>query len=110
SPAQQLAVFRIVQEASTNALKYASRAEPTRLSFDWRGPGLALSMISPLSASESTDTPPSGSRAPHGLRGMRERARLAGGWLNAGRSEDGNELFLVTAFIPVRPSADEASA
>ena len=46
TPAQQLALFRIVQECLTNALRHAGRAAPTRISFDWRGPGLALTVSS----------------------------------------------------------------
>jgi signal transduction histidine kinase len=40
-----------------------------------------------------------------GIAGMKERARLAGGWLTAGPE---GEEFLVTAFIPVPSYAPEA--
>ncbi|WP_411698510.1 sensor histidine kinase [Conyzicola sp.] len=102
TPAQQLAVFRIVQESLTNALRHAGRAT-TRLSFDWRGPGLALTITSAgIEASEST-------AGGHGIRGMKDRARLAGGWLTAGAS-DGD--FVVTLFVPTgseRPAEGEAA-
>jgi len=93
TPAQQLAVYRIVQESLTNALRHADRAAATSVSFDWRGPGLALSVTSVGAVAEAS--------APHGngVRGMKDRARLAGGWLTAGASDtDGG--FVVTLFVP----------
>jgi hypothetical protein len=37
---------------------------------------------------------------------MRERARLAGGWLSAGPGDD--EDFVVTAYLPFEQHADRA--
>jgi signal transduction histidine kinase len=99
TPGQQLAVYRIVQEALTNALKHAGREPSARITMDWRGPGLALSISStgtPVTQAEASD---SDSRTTRGLYGMRERARLAGGWLTSGADDDG-DVYLVTAFIP----------
>jgi len=103
TPAQQLAVFRIVQESLTNALRHSGRSAPTRLAFDWRGPGLAVTVTSAADDDGTADTTvaeddtaaPSG----HGIRGMKDRARLAGGWLTAGASAPERE-FVVAAFIP----------
>jgi signal transduction histidine kinase len=91
---QELAVYRIVQEALTNALKHGGAQPTARVVLDWRGSGLALNISSsPIGSSGGEDV---GSR---GIYGMRERARLAGGWLTASPDEAGQE-FLVTAFIP----------
>jgi len=96
TPAQQLAVFRIVQESLTNALRHAHRGSATRLSFDWRGPGLVVTIVSEGTAGTDADAGgPVG--AGHGIRGMKDRARLAGGWLTAERED---EEFVVTAFVP----------
>ena len=96
TPAQQLAVFRIVQESLTNALRHAGRSSATRLSFDWRGPGLVVTIVS--EGTTPTDGEAGGPLgAGHGIRGMKDRARLAGGWLTA--EPDGDD-FLVTAFLP----------
>jgi signal transduction histidine kinase len=93
TPAQELAVYRIVQESLTNALRHAGHGARTRLSLDWRGPGLAVSITSTGGeAGESSETPG------HGIRGMKDRARLAGGWLTAGSADEGD--FVVSAFIP----------
>ena len=93
TPAQQLAVFRIVQESLTNALRHAGRAATTRLAFDWRGPGLAVNVASDGSGEVAATVDG------NGIRGMKDRARLAGGWLTAGASDtDGG--FVVTLFVP----------
>jgi signal transduction histidine kinase len=106
SGGQQLAVFRIVQECLTNALKHGGRGTAVRLHFDWSGPGLTLHAASATTASENPAVP-----APHGsgrgLPGMRERAHMAGGWLTAG--PDG-EQFRVTAFIPYMGGSADTSA
>lgn len=97
---QQLAVFRIVQECLTNALKHAGRGTAVRVHFDWSGPGLTLHASSELPVSVSlgeTDAGHTEDRVGRGIPGMRERAHLAGGWLTAG--PDG-EQFRVTAFLP----------
>ena len=39
SAGQQLAVFRIIQECLTNALKHGGRGTAVRLHLDWSGPG-----------------------------------------------------------------------
>lgn len=112
SDGQQVAVFRIVQECLTNALKHGGRGTPVRAHFDWSGPGLTLHVAS---ATKSTSQEHQGALEPErlgrGLPGMRERAHLAGGWLSAG--PDGEE-FRVAVFIPYlsgdeRP-ADEGSS
>jgi len=98
STGQEMAVFRIVQECLTNALKHGGRGTDVRLHFDWSGPGLTLhvaSAVVPAGQEDSAD--PTGPRVGRGLPGMRERAHLAGGWLTAG--PDG-EHFRVTVFIP----------
>ncbi len=104
---QQLAVFRIVQECLTNALKHGGRGTAVRLHFDWSGPGLTMHVASELPASVSiggTDDGGTAERVGRGIPGMRERAHLAGGWLSSG--PDG-EQFRVTVFIPYgsRPAA-----
>ncbi|GAB2725298.1 sensor histidine kinase [Arthrobacter bambusae] len=104
---QQLAVFRIVQECLTNALKHGGRGTAVRLHFDWSGPGLTMHVASELPGSVSiggTDDGGAAERVGRGIPGMRERAHLAGGWLSSG--PDG-EQFRVTVFIPYgsRPAA-----
>lgn len=101
TPAQELAVFRILQEALTNVLKHGGRGGEATVSLDWRGAGLAATVHS--RGAESPDGASSADPSPgrgFGLRGMAERARLAGGWLTAEPTEEDDGGFLVTAFIP----------
>lgn len=95
APSHELAVFRIVQESLTNALKHAGRTSVARVTLDWQGPGLAVLVTS---SSPSGETLPTSTARGVGIEGMKERARLTGGWLTAGASGDG--IFIVTAFIP----------
>ncbi|MEU6431291.1 histidine kinase [Microbispora sp. NPDC046973] len=90
----ELAAFRIVQEALTNALRHAPGAavdvelvytdEALRLRIRDNGPG-------PREAS---------SGGGHGLLGMRERAAAVGGRLSSGPAPNGG--FLIEACLPTR--------
>jgi len=93
-----LAVFRIVQESLTNALKHAGASSTARVTLDWQGTGLAVLVVSKA----PTEPPVPGPGRGVGIRGMMERARLTGGWLTAEREDND---FVVTAFIPVAPIA-----
>lgn len=97
SAGQQLAVFRIIQECLTNALKHGGRGTAVRLHLDWSGPGLTLHVASGIPAAADNPDRATETRVGRGLAGMRERAHLAGGWMTAG--PDG-EQYRVTVFIP----------
>lgn len=91
-----LTVYRIVQEALTNALKHAGRA--TAL--------VRLTVTPGFLAVEVTDTgrgpAPVADRIGHGLVGMRERVALYGGVLRTGPRAGGG--FRVYARIPLEPA------
>ncbi|MEU1687655.1 sensor histidine kinase [Micromonospora sp. NPDC005707] len=91
-----LTVYRIVQEALTNALKHAGRA--TAL--------VRLTVTPGFLAVEVTDTgrgpAPVADRIGHGLVGMRERVALYGGVLRTGPRQGGG--FRVYARIPLEPA------
>ncbi|PXA71664.1 sensor histidine kinase [Cryobacterium arcticum] len=92
---QQLAVYRIVQEGLTNALKHGGGSADAQVMFDWRGPGLSLTLSSGGDAAPADEI-----LLGRGMRGMHERARLAGGWLAAGRDDGEPSRFVVTGFVP----------
>jgi signal transduction histidine kinase len=75
STAHQLAVYRIVQEALTNALRHGDESQPVRLSLTWRVDTLEVMVRNARRPGEHGDPAKLG----HGLAGMRERAALAGG-------------------------------
>ena len=88
---QQLAVYRIVQESLTNALRHGSSDTPVTIDFEWQPENLVLTITNGLATSGPKE-PGKG----HGLDGMRERAILAGGTLTA--APDGDR-FVVTASL-----------
>lgn len=99
-PALTRAVYRIVQEAMTNALKHAPGAE---VAIDVRarpGDGIHLRVANPVALRQErtgTEALTAGAGGGAGLVGMRERAALVGGTLDAGI--DGAE-FVVVALLP----------
>jgi signal transduction histidine kinase len=93
--AHQIAAYRIVQEALTNALRHGDTTRPATVDLDGEPNGVTITVTNAVS-DQPVDT--SAQRVGHGLPGMRERAVLSGGWLSAGRRGD---RFVVTAFLPV---------
>ncbi|WP_035859144.1 sensor histidine kinase [Cryptosporangium arvum] len=88
----QLSAYRIVQEALTNVLKHSGPG--TRADVHLREDGAEV--VVEVTDSGAAGTPP---RAPgHGLIGMRERAVLLGGTLEAGPRAEGG--FRVVARLP----------
>ena len=91
----QLAVYRILQEALTNALRHgADRRVDVHLG--WLPDHVEL-MVRNTRAPDGPAQPSGG----HGLIGMRERAQLVGGSLTA---EAQGRFFVVRASMPVRAS------
>jgi len=99
-----LAAYRIVQEALTNAIKHAGAA-PTAVSVRYGDHELELEVVDAGRAARSAPGPGLASGG-HGIVGMRERVRLYGGELRAGRRPDGG--FEVWARIPLE--AQEVAA
>jgi signal transduction histidine kinase len=92
--APALAVYRIVQEGLTNALRHGDRGQPVELVFDWGSTSLAVIVTNGIPRGSTVPANPAG----HGIPGMRERATLAGGELEA--SDGTNGRFRVRATIP----------
>ncbi|MDR7274559.1 sensor histidine kinase [Catenuloplanes atrovinosus] len=93
-PGVALTVYRIVQEALTNALKHAGRATAqVRLSF-----GVYWLIVEVFDTGRGP-VPGSEHGAGHGLVGMRERVALYGGTLRVGPRPGGG--FRVYAKIPM---------
>ncbi|HET7043804.1 MAG TPA: histidine kinase [Gaiellaceae bacterium] len=94
-PALELCVYRIVQEALTNALKHAGPARATVAVA--RAADVLTVEVSDDGAGAAADGPPGG----HGLVGMHERVARFGGELRAGPRVEGG--YAVTATLPVEP-------
>ncbi|MBQ1092439.1 sensor histidine kinase [Streptomyces sp. B93] len=93
----ELAAYRIVQESLTNALKHAGPGR-VHVVLRRRSDCLTLTVTSPYGGHDGPRAPGSGA----GLVGMRERATLLGGTLDAGPLDgpDG-EVWAVRAQLPV---------
>ena len=94
SEAVQTAVYRIVQEALTNALRYADRPEEARVAIAY-GPPVSVVVTDDGRGVAEGGTPSGSGR---GLVGMRERARLYGGSVEAGPRLGGG--WRVAAVLP----------
>jgi signal transduction histidine kinase len=91
APGVQLAVFRVAQEALTNTLKHASRPTAARLALRCRGGRVELDITNTGSAPVASDPRDrsAGASDGRGVLGMRERAHLYDGELDAGPTDDG---------------------
>ncbi|WP_288967594.1 sensor histidine kinase [uncultured Microbacterium sp.] len=85
SPALQNTIHRIVQEALTNALRYAKDPREVLVNLDFRGEVLMVE----VSDDGRQGPPPASVGSGRGLLGIRERARLAGGTVQAGPAPGG---------------------
>jgi signal transduction histidine kinase len=94
SPGLSLCAYRVVQEALTNTLKHAG-ATRAQVTVNWGRDALELEVID--AGGEGAGPAPGSSG--HGIVGMRERAALHGGVVEAGPAPGGG--FVVQARIPI---------
>lgn len=92
----QLAVYRILQEALTNAIRHGDGTVHVHLA--WLPDRVDIAVRNTISA--GAPAAPGG----HGLIGMCERAQLVGGSLQAERR---GAQFVVEGSLPIAPSASE---
>jgi signal transduction histidine kinase len=91
-PGKDLAAYRVVQEALTNAIKHAGAA-PTAVTVRWTPAHLELEILDRGAPAVN------GTGGGHGLVGMEERVRLYEGELRTGRRAGGG--FEVVARLPL---------
>ncbi|MFE1953775.1 sensor histidine kinase [Streptomyces sp. NPDC059524] len=100
SPAAELALYRIAQEALTNTLKHGGPQATATVTLTHTATGTTLTV---------TDTgkggPPAPAHSGRGLTGMRERTALYDGTLDAGPLPGGG--WRVQARLPVPPAPKE---
>ena len=92
------AIYRLAQEALTNAIRHASGATRVEIAVCRAGEGVRLRVADDGQAHSSP-----GAVSGFGLTGMAERAQLLGGTLSAGPGPDGG--WVVEAVLPVRGPA-----
>ncbi len=91
SPGMDLAVYRVAQEAITNAVRHAD-ARRIAVTLRWTARELVVTV-----SDDGRGLPGEGADGGHGLVGMRERAALYGGSV-ALRSERGRGLAVTASF------------
>jgi signal transduction histidine kinase len=87
-----LAVYRTAQEALTNARKHAP-GQPVTLALGYEPTQVIVRVVNPL-PSQPADGPLAAAGAGYGLVGLRERAELVGGTLEAGPSAGNWQVVL----------------
>jgi signal transduction histidine kinase len=90
APGLDQAAYRILQESLTNAARHGSGRAEVEIAYDESQ--LELTISNPIQAGSDDDEVQG-----HGILGMRERAELLGGTLDAG---SGNGRFRVHAQVP----------
>ena len=101
-----LSAYRIVQEALSNAMRH-SPGSHVRVNVAYRPDGLGLEVCNDAAAVPVLVASGEGADGGgHGIVGMRERATMLGGSLDAGPTDDGG--FQVTAVLPMSPPEDAA--
>jgi Signal transduction histidine kinase len=98
SEGEELVIYRIVQEALTNALKHGGPATTARVELEHRPGEVVLRVVDDGRGAAA----PLGAGG-HGLVGMRERVAMYGGAVEAGPRPGGG--FQVTARLPVGGAA-----
>lgn len=94
TPDADLAAYRTIQEALTNATKHAGRGATVTIAITWREHSLDLRVHDHGGASAAAPALSAGL----GLRGLRERLDALGGALTSGPDRDG---WFVHATLPV---------
>ncbi|MGW8481917.1 sensor histidine kinase [Microbacterium sp. NPDC055903] len=90
----QLAVYRILQEALTNALRHGG-GQDVDIRLAWHPDHVSLSVSNAVDEAHQA-----GLGGGHGIIGMRERTQLVGGVLRAERE---GRMFVVRARLPIGP-------
>ena len=93
-PEAGLAIYRTAQEALTNTAKHAGRGAVATLALTWGANGVTLTATDVRGEATGPEVPGGG----YGITGLRERAELVGGSLEAGPTEDGYAVRLTLPY------------
>ncbi|SKA89911.1 Signal transduction histidine kinase [Agreia bicolorata] len=110
--ATQLTVFRVVQEALTNALRYARTPSRVEVAVDFTAAGLTEVIVRDDGLGTAADSATVSVGSGRGLIGMRERVALYGGTVDAGPIEPRGwrvHARIPTAAHPSDPSSRQES-
>jgi signal transduction histidine kinase len=97
-PSVDLAAYRVVQEALTNAVKHGGRGAAVRIHCAWSPDGLTITVRNTSGWARDEGPTVAGLSSGRGVAGLTERVTLVGGRLEAGPVEGG---FVVRAELPL---------
>lgn len=103
-PAAGEAVYRVVEEGLTNAAKHAP-GRPVTVSVTWEPDALLITVVNPVAGGEVELGEAAGGG--HGLRGLDERMRQVGGFVDHRLSDGG---FRLVAMVPTTPDTADADS
>lgn len=103
SAVSDLAAYRIIQEALSNAARHAP-GSAVSLSLRWTRADLTVTIVNAEASPRGSGIEVSSEGAGYGLIGMRERATAAGGRFNVGPTPQG--CFVVVAVLPTERHRD----
>ena len=102
--AAELTAYRIVQEALTNTIRHAA-ASHAQVTIGYEHPRVHVRVADDGTAGRAeAPGPPVAAHRGHGIDGMRERAGMHGGALQAGPAPDGGWLVTAT-LLPAPPGS-----
>ena len=99
APGAQLTIYRMVQEALTNVLKHAPAATRATVTLRYGSTGVDIEVDNDDGGRPAV---PTAAGPGHGLTGMRQRAAVFGGTVEAGRHSDGR--WRVTTHLALEDS------
>ena len=102
--ARELALYRIVQESLTNALRHGDGA--ATLELEWGEQAVDVVVTNAVVTNAPREETPESKDRGHGIDGMRERASLAGGELSVHEGA----VFRVRARLPLEAAPELAEA
>ena len=97
-PSVDLAAYRVVQEALTNAVKHGGRGAAVRVHCAWAPDGLTVTVRNASGWPRADGEALAGLSSGRGVAGLTERVSLVGGRLEAGPVAGG---FVVRAELPL---------
>ncbi len=100
------AVYRVVQESLTNAVRHAPGA-PVQVHFSWHQPQVRVEISNPVTVPPGPQPAPTDGGG-RGLTGLAERVRLVGGHVEARPTDP--STFTVTATFPQVPTPGTSNA
>ncbi|MGC4856032.1 sensor histidine kinase [Micromonospora sp. DT4] len=106
-PGLALTVYRVVQEALTNALKHAGVGATVDVTLTYTAEAVVVRVVDDGRGRPVVSPAPSGG---HGLLGMRERVAVYDGSLTAGTQPTGGWQVEVRLPLPSQPSAEVIAA